>query len=423
MKRAVPMIFLVLLVAGCAQDTAPEGRTVPAGEVPDGRTVSADNITSNQSTPAEEVTEEVLEGPSLAFQKFYGGSSEDVAYSITKAGDGYLLAGYTIDKYNERAYVVKTSSEGVMEWDKSFVFNQEKESSLLWDAVSTSDGGYLLVGEIWVGDDNPDDFLIVKIDSSGEEEWVVNYGGEGSQETARAVSKAGDGGFVVAGYTNGHGAGEKIWETIIYVIKIDSSGDLVWEKAFDPGTRSSVAWDVIRTSDDGFVIVGDTLYYYGESSGYDAYITKIDSSGEQVWESVFDSSSEYAINVIQNSEGSFVVSGESGRDVLLYKTDEQGVTEWNTTFGNRRSNRAWGAVEESDGYVVAGTYGQDLTNDDAVLFKTDKEGGLVWKSFYGTNSSDSAYSLIKDGSAYVFAGRSASEGSSGGYDFWLGKTE
>lgn len=400
---------MVLLIAGCVSHNAPDGKTVlnpPTGS----------NESSNESEALN------LSAPILDFESFIGSDNEDCAYSVVKLNDGFLLAGYTTDGSNERAYVVRTNSRGGVLWNNSFIFYQDKETSEFWDAVNTSDGGFLLVGEVWVNDTNPDDFLIVKVNSSGDEVWSVNYGGDVSQEQARGVVQSSDGGFIITGYTNGHGAGEEIWETIIYTVKVDSNGGLVWEKSFNPSEESSTSWSVTRTSDDGFIIVGDALYYYDETSGYDAYVMKINSLGELVWDYAFDSGgSETAVNAIESSDGGFVIVGDSERDALFFKLNSSGSLEWSNTIGGDYSDKAWGVVEVSDGFVMTGVDSYSVSGVDALLFKTDFDGNVLWNSTYGGGSADYAYSLIKDGDGFVLSGRSTQ--GPGMFNFWLARIE
>jgi len=71
----------------------------------------------------------------------------------------------------------------------------------------------------WFGSNNGDVYVI-KLDSDGNRVWEKTYGGSDYDE-AYCIQQTSDGGYVVAGYTESFGAGGKD----VYVIKFDASDD------------------------------------------------------------------------------------------------------------------------------------------------------------------------------------------------------
>jgi hypothetical protein len=70
----------------------------------------------------------------------------------------------------------------------------------------------------------------VKLNISGNVQWTKTIGGR-SWDEARSIIQSSDGGYVVAGYTRSFGAGS----FDIYVVKLDSSGNVAVDKDYRRG--------------------------------------------------------------------------------------------------------------------------------------------------------------------------------------------
>jgi hypothetical protein len=107
------------------------------------------------------------------------------------------------------------------------------------------------------------------------DEGIVCYfaktiGGSKSDE-ALSIIQSSDGGYVVAGRTRSFGAGG----VDIYVVKLDSSGNVQWTKTIG-GSHEDGAWSIIQSSDGGYVVAGRT-WGFGEG-GLDFYVVKMDAN-------------------------------------------------------------------------------------------------------------------------------------------------
>ena len=117
------------------------------------------------------------------------------------------------------------------------------------------------------------------------------------------ISKTNDGGFIVAGMTKSKGSGGKDF----YVLKLDSSGIMGWEKTFG-GANYDEARGIFETADGGFVLAGTTKSKGAGANDY--WVVKLDSDGNLEWDRAFGSgSNDYGRSVIQKSNGGFVIGG------------------------------------------------------------------------------------------------------------------
>jgi gliding motility-associated-like protein len=232
----------------------------------------------------------------IEWQKCYGGSQDDEAYSVQALSDGtYIIAGYTNSNDGNitgnhgqsDAWVAKLDNGGSILWSKCLGGSMREQAN---DVVVTTDGGYLLAGYADSQDGDvsgnhaglgpgDSDFWAVKLDNTGTVKWQKCYGGD-FNEQAYSVANTPDGGYVMAGYAQSLG-GDVTCNTNIYsagwVIKISSTGVLQWEKVL--GGSYYDEENSVRPTPDGGVIVGG---YTGskELPGYHTDIAPSHSIGD-----------------------------------------------------------------------------------------------------------------------------------------------
>ena len=95
------------------------------------------------------------------------------------------------------------------------------------DIIQIENNGYVLVGSTKSYEEEDYDILIVKIDDSGNEEWVQSYG-IGSNDFGQAILESRNGGYLIQFLVEGYGNGN----TSVGLLRIDLSGNLIWSKAF-----------------------------------------------------------------------------------------------------------------------------------------------------------------------------------------------
>ena len=150
-------------------------------------------------------------------------------------------------------------------------------------ATELSSGDFALVGERGIFNiRDRSKMYILRIDGSGYEEWSRSYGDQMSIYEPRAITTADDGNIVIA-------ASCALFNepyTKILLVKINSSdGSTIWERWFGD-ERGAVVYDMKKTSDGGFIIIGATGgnllyegYYCWGQTGKDILVIKTDSDG------------------------------------------------------------------------------------------------------------------------------------------------
>ena len=121
--------------------------------------------------------------------KIYGGSQNDVAYSMTTGFDGTLtLAGYTTSndgdvsgaKGDQDYWILNVTTSGSVNWQQTLGgTNAEYANYIITDA----DGGYIVGGITYSSDGDVSgakgkgDFWVVKLAANGAQVWKKVYGG------------------------------------------------------------------------------------------------------------------------------------------------------------------------------------------------------------------------------------------------------
>ena len=234
----------------------------------------------------------------------FGGAQEDKANCVIATSDGgYLLAGRTTGgPHTSNMFVVYANASGVQQWPSTVGSPQLSQA---FSAVQTSDGGYLIVGEVWSYDAGSYDMYAVKIDGSGTPQWSKTYGGT-ALDAAYGVVATSDGGFLLAGMTN---TPTPPSYSDVYFVKTNGSGEMQWSKTFG-GSGDYVARSLIATSDGGYLMAG---YHIPLGSViWDAYVLKTDASGNGLWSNRFGGY-EYdsAWSTVEASDGGYVLAGWS----------------------------------------------------------------------------------------------------------------
>jgi len=221
-------------------------------------------------------------------RKFGTLEEDEGVYSVIKTSDGgFAIAGFKyLNETDSDFWLIKTDSNGHEQWNKTYgrgmVFNNTASYSfeVAYSVINTSDGGYLLAGYTDDGVDR--DAWLVKTNSTGVEEWNSTYGGFDYEE-AYSIIEAKTGGFAFAGGSTSYSIGS----VDAWLVKTNSTGVEEWNSTYG-GFDYEEAYSIIETEDDGYVFAGGTMSY--GKGGIDAWLLKTDSKGVEEWNTTFGGS-------------------------------------------------------------------------------------------------------------------------------------
>ena len=385
----------------------------------------------------------------IEWSKCYGGTGDEIFNNTIITPDkGHISAGYNNDKNgdvtinhgNTDAWIVKTSETGKIQWQRSYGGSEYDDAS---DIKNTNDGGYIFAGSTGsydgdvTGQHGSGDVWVVKINSEGIIQWEKCFGGS-TAEGGKSIEVTKDGGYIIGGVTSssdgdvsgyhglmGQGNAPDIW-----IIKIDSVGNLLWEQCYGGEDYDNIN-ELLTTNDGGYLILGVTSSIDGEvignHGGVDAWLLKIDSIGNIEWQKCYGGSDLDNLNSIYiTKDNSYILAGTTssnngdvsgnhggrGSDAWIVKIDSSGSIQWQKCFGGTKDDNANKAIQTNDGgYIFIGnTVSTDGDLDsiyigNAWIVKIDSSGSIQWQKCFGGSGQNIVKSLelLFDG-GYLFSG-------------------
>jgi len=205
-----------------------------------------------------------------------------------------------------------------------------------------------------------------------------NFYGGPNQEEARDFIETSDKGFLICGSSSSFGQGS----SSVYIIKTDSNGVFKWGKSFG-GISADRGMSILKTSDNGAVVCGYSNSF--NNFEYDVFYFKIDSVGNLVWQKTFNENDwEFAYSSVLLPSDEIIIAGETysntngGSDALLIKTNSLGETQWIKKIGFQQ-NDAFRSVCTLNGYIYATGYYTESSSQltKGFIVKYNYEGNLI----------------------------------------------
>ncbi|KYK23368.1 hypothetical protein AYK24_01105 [Thermoplasmatales archaeon SG8-52-4] len=238
--------------------------------------------------------------------------------------------------------------------------------------------------------------------------------------------------FLLIGCTMFSIAGNIVYEEEIIVNNEEGlafiSPPELWNQTYGDDYYDA-GYSVYQTSDGGYIISG-TITPAG-STYTDILLVKTDSNGIAEWTKNYGGSdSEYGYSVQETTDGGFIVGGyvyyysTNKGFVYLLKTDSSGNYKWSVTLGGPELDEGFSVQQTSDGgYIITGFTDSFSIGRDVYLIKTDSTGKLIWEQSFGGAGTNigNCVKQTSDG-GYIIAGYTDIYGA-GGSDAWLIKTD
>ncbi|MBD3234815.1 MAG: T9SS type A sorting domain-containing protein [candidate division Zixibacteria bacterium] len=355
-------IFIMLPHIALAQDTLWTktfgGLTVSAGHVviqtSDGGYLAAGMISAPSGEHYDCYLVKTDPSGQLQWERKQGGESDEYVTDIHETSDGYIYCGFTnsFGAGGQDVYLVKVDSVGNPIWSRTY---GGTGSELAASMQPTDDGGYILAGRTQGTFGPAIKILAIKTDSQGETEWLETYGANIS--IASSIKKVENNGYIIAGYRNADS----------YLIRISNEGDLLWSRAYG-GSGAENAEDIEVIPDEGFIFTGWTDSYGAGS--YDCFLTKTDFSGEVIWSKTYGGESwDDAFSVAKSDDGGYVMTGWTQSfgarffDIYIIRVNFMGDTVWTRKYGLDGQDESYSIQQTYDsGYIVTGILDNEFAN-------------------------------------------------------------
>ena len=194
-------------------------------------------------------------------------------------------------------------------------------------------------------------------------------------------SKSNDGNI-----TGHHGSTDT---TDAWIAKLDTAGNIIWQKSIG-GTGADYFNAIIATSDNNYLCIGQTTSNNGDVSGNhgstDVWVVKINASGTILWSKCYGGTfQETAVDGVLTSDGGYALIGYTG----------------------------------SNNGDVSGFHGTPNSNSDIWIIKLGSGGNIMWQKCYGNSAPGQEFGrdIIEDSDKQLVASVHPSDGYNTGDDF------
>lgn len=270
------------------------------------------------------------------WSKMYGGENDDFLYDIIFVSDGnWMLCGESYSTTGDLSgtgtgmnWVIKINpNNGNIIWSKTFLGPDGTSSDRLenvYRLTQISNGNIILTGYTTPDYNNYDldRISILSITLSGNLNWVKKIGAPGSGDYPAAIVDNGVNSFYIFGKLQGtvggggdaanyYGGNGDAW-----IVKLDYSGNIIWEKNLG-GSNLDLGYDLKLNSEGYIYLAGATRSnnYHASLPGYglmDYWLIKMNQNGDTIYTQKFGgSANDFATNIVLSPDGNkiFMVGG------------------------------------------------------------------------------------------------------------------
>ena len=201
-----------------------------------------------------------------------------------------------------------------------------------------------------------------------------------------SVKTTADGGAILVGATNS--AVLSSGKDDMWIVKTNSIGDTLWSKSYGTPLNWEGGYNIIQTNDKGYIAAGIVGINWGNE---DIYLVKIDSLGNLQWSKEYSTSNTYnfsSYDIKQLKDSSYIVVGtivsSSGQNITLLKTSSTGNVLWSKFINAVSYATAYSLDTIGNDLIIAcgvtptSPPWPNLTSAVGLLIKINSLGNIIW---------------------------------------------
>jgi Beta-propeller repeat len=244
------------------------------------------------------------------------GNGYDAALSLAvdASGNVYVTGNSAGQNGIGDCTTIKYDTDGNQQWVKAY--DGLANGNDYGNSITVDGSGSVYVTGGTAGSTTGGDYLTLKYDSSGQQQWASTYSSAGSNlDEGRSIGLDGSGNVYVTGVLAfSEGGSSDNWGTIKY----DSAGAEQWVRIYDgPAHVADEAFSIAVDVTGNSYAVG---YSHGLTSGSDLTSIKYDTDGVEQWVQAYDGPShgtDSGFDITLDGQGNVYVTGASGLDVAI----------------------------------------------------------------------------------------------------------
>lgn len=246
-------------------------------------------------------------------------------------------------------------------------------------------------------------------------EWSKNYGLSGD-EVGGSIVQTTDGNFVISSGQSSESTSS------IWIIKINPSGDLIWEKNIPESAIIINYPELLRKTNDGGVILSAGISDFTEN----VKLIKIDTSGTTEWEYIMNVEGfSDMLSILETNDNNILIVGATANNdgrMHLLKLSSTGNLIWSKKYeGDADFSYPTSAIQLSGGdFVISGietsfTIGPargNLNSSGSWILKIKNNGDIDWEYKPEVISFIKAIRETNDGNLMAYGEKSTDTGQS-----------
>jgi hypothetical protein len=393
-----------------------------AGESDQGHAITVDNSGSIYTTGSFKGTVDFDPGPGI-FNLTSAGTTNAIFISKLDSNGNFLWAKAIGGQVSCIGYGIAVDTSGNV-----------YTTGFFWNTIDfdPGPGTFDLTSAGW------SDIFVCKLDTNGDFVWAKAMGGT-LYDNGYGISLDTSGNVYITGYFQGTadfdpGPGTaqltSTGELDIFISKLDTNGDFVWAKGIGGAIEDRGYGLSIDTSGNVYTTgffqgtvdfdPGPGTFDLINASGYDIFISKLDTNGNFVWAkamggtldcegrglSVDTSGNVYSTGYFRGAVDfdpgdmttEILTSIGSSQDIFVSKLDTNGDFIWAKAMGGTLNDNGYGISVDTSGNVYTSGYFQDTADfnpgtgtfdlisegsNDIFVSKLNTSGDFVWAKAMG----------------------------------------
>lgn len=288
-----------------------------------------------------------------------------------------------------------------------FTYNGEGDYSDRYTCITGDASGNIYVAGSTVNIGTDRDFLVQKLDASGNEIWRQEYNAAGNgPDEVTAIVVDGSSNVYVTGFGKSEDAGNDY-----LTIKMNGDGNILWAQVYNYDAANQYDQPNSMALDgNGNVIVTGQSDQDETASNNDDYLTvKYSNDGAIQWTARYNgvgNGIDRAVKVVTDASNNIYVTGRSFNgdddDYATIKYDANGVQQWLKLGDRTHNDRAQAMVIDGSANIYVTGRSSNGTNNDFYTIKYNSSGTQSWAKVYDYVDDDQSTALFVDGNGNVF---------------------
>lgn len=321
-------------------------------------------------------------GQGLTWQSVLGYTDNSSLEKTLQTSDGgYVAIGDNRISGFSKMYIAKFSNYGDSIWVKYFDLLVSYNYRGSW-IEETHDKGFIITGS---GSGVNGDAYLVKTDSNGNVEWFKTFGGS-NLDQGRCVKQIFDKGFILLIRTNSVSGTNDIM-----LVRTDSLGNTIWNKIYGNSMYQEYGNEFQIVNETEIIIVGLKRI---TNMPANLLLIKTNLFGDTLWTktySDFIQSAGYSLDIGQ--DGNYIIGGTADTTngnfpkSLVMKTDSSGKVIWKKRYSLGNNEWCRSIRKKKNGYVFCGMSDSTLQGyERATVRVIDESGNVVYENYFRPGS-------------------------------------